>query len=90
MKTLISKKLKKGIKTSDIELFDARGNLIYSEDCDGYWWLYRYDKNNNPIYVEHCDGWWRKSEFDEKGYAIYTETSSNGVILGERPKSMKK
>ena len=56
-------------------VYNNYGNEIYSEDSDGKWIKYEYDKNGNEIYSENFNGYWYKSEYDENGNLIYSESS---------------
>jgi len=61
-------------------LYDDNGNLIYSENSNGYWSKYEYDANGNVIYSEWSDGFWFKQEFDTNGNRIYYENSNGAQI----------
>ena len=63
------------IKGGIIEIYDDKGNRIYSEDSDGDWWKYEYDENGKQIYYEHSGGYWEKYEYDGNGNIIYSEDS---------------
>ena len=81
------------------EVYDEKGNGIYSEYSNGYWSKWEYDEKGNVIYSENSSGYWEKSEYDEKGNAIYIENSegywersyfenSNGKIIDKRVKEL--
>ena len=69
----------------NLSLYDNKGNKIYLENSDGYWWKQEYDANNNVIYLEDSTRYWCKQEFDSNGNRIYYE-NSNGHIEDNRPK----
>ena len=58
-----------------LRLYDTKGNRIYCEDSEGYWWKCEYDDDNNKTYYEHSEGHWRKGEFDTNNNEIYYENS---------------
>jgi len=35
---------------------DKRGNLLYAENSDGYWFKYERDENGNERYFENSNG----------------------------------
>ena len=56
--------------------FDEKGNLIYLEKPDTYFWeKHQYDEKNQLIYSEYSDGFWKKFNFDEQNNLIFLETS---------------
>ena len=67
------------------EIRDKKGNLIYFEYLNGYWYKREYDSNNNEIYYEFSNGYWSKREYDSNNNLIYFE-SANGEIIDNRPK----
>jgi len=86
MKT-VGQLLKHDFKTKGLlYLYDNKGNLIYYEYSNGYWFKQEYDSIGNRIYFEDSNGYWDKSEYDTKGNVIYYE-NSNGIIVDYRPKS---
>ena len=72
---------------TSFEVYDEKGNRIYSEDSNGYWFKRDYDEKGNPIYYEDSNGYWDKSEYNEKGKRIYFE-DSDGEIIDERVKEL--
>lgn len=64
---------------------DKNGNVIYSEDSNGYWFKKEFDSNGNEIYYESSNGYWREHEYDSNGKEIYSE-NSYGAIKDKRPK----
>ena len=73
--------------TFPIEIKNAKGNVTYSEDSDGYCYKREYDANDNVTYFEGSDDFWHKWEYDSKGNETYSE-DSKGVKRGT-PKSSK-
>jgi hypothetical protein len=69
------------------EIRDKKGNLIYFEYSNGYWYKREYDSNNNEIYYEFSNGYWSKREYDSNNNLIYFE-SANGEIIDNRPISV--
>jgi hypothetical protein len=67
------------------EIKDKQGNVLYSENSDGWWVKYEYDSVGRELYLENSDAYWRKSEYDSEGNRIYFE-NSRGVIIDNRPK----
>ena len=65
------------------------GNLIYSEDSNGYWKKYEYCSQGNCCYWEDSNRYWIKYEYDSENNLIYWE-DSNGVIKDKRPKPIPK
>ena len=41
---------------SSLDVYDDRGNEIYSENSDGYWVKREYDEYGSRIYYEDSDG----------------------------------
>ena len=70
-------------------LYDAKGNLIYTEFSDrGYWRKYQYYAEGRIMCSEDSDGESCKYQYDASGKMIYYE-ESDGVILDKRPCSDK-
>ena len=63
------------VKEFPFTIKDKNGNVIYSEDSDGYWYRWEYDSNGNEIYYEFSDGYWYKNEYDSNGNEIYFQNS---------------
>jgi len=63
------------ITTFPFYIKDEKGELIYREESNGFWWKKEYDQNGHQIYFENSDGWWVKREFDQDGNQIYFENS---------------
>lgn len=84
--TTIAQQLK--IKEFPFEIKNSKGNSIYYETSDGFWYRRELDSNGNEIYLENSCGYWTKSEFDSNGNRIYYE-SSNGLILDKRSENSK-
>ena len=66
---------------------DNRGNQIYYESSNRYWWKKEYDSNGNQIYYELSNGYWGKKEYDSNSNQIYFE-NSKGTIRDKRPKAI--
>lgn len=64
------------IKDFPFELKDSKGNQIYFENSDGYWFKCEYNSNGNLIYYEDSDGYWAKCEVDSNGKETYFENSN--------------
>lgn len=45
-----------GIKKFPFEIKDDNGNVIYSEDSNGYWYKKEFNTNGNVIYYEDYTG----------------------------------
>ena len=83
----IAQQIKWDFETNrDLVIKDKRGNLVYSEDSNGYWKKYESDSQGNCIYWEDSNGYWTKYEYDSQGNCIYWR-DSNGVTKDKRPKS---
>jgi hypothetical protein len=59
------------------------GNLIYTENSDGYWDKREYDDNDIMISYENSNNEWYIWEYDDKGREIYYE-DYGGVIRDKR------
>ena len=70
-----------------IEIQDAKGNVTYFENSNGYWERREYDANGNLTYHEDSGDYWCRLELDAKGKETYFE-NSNGVKRGT-PRSAK-
>ena len=46
-----------------IEVRDGRGNRVYYERLDGYWYKRECDSQGNEIYYENSKGNWYKNEW---------------------------
>jgi hypothetical protein len=64
---------------------DPKGNLVYYENSNGFWWKREFDEQGNEIYYESSYGNWSKSEYDDRGNEIYYE-DSDGTVVDDRPK----
>jgi hypothetical protein len=73
------------VTTFPFTINDDKGNQIYHENSDGYWYKREYDDKGNEIYFEDSDGYWCKREYDDEGNVIYFE-DSDGCIVDNRPK----
>jgi hypothetical protein len=80
----IAKQLK--IKEFPFKIKDSEGNLIYSENSNGYWEKREFDSKGKLIYFEASNGYWSKREYDSDGKEIYFE-NSYGTIVDNRPKT---
>ena len=69
------------------EVFDSKGNQVYSENSDGYWSKREYDGKGNEVYYEDSDGFWYKIEYDGKGNRVYYE-NSEGEVIDNRVKKL--
>ena len=65
------------IKNFPFKMYDEKGNEIYWETSNGFWYKYKrtYNEKGNSIYLENSDGNWIKYKYDEKGNEIYYENS---------------
>lgn len=54
---------------------DEKGNKIYYEESNGFWWKSEYDANGNKTYCENSYGDWCKGEYDANGKEIYCKDS---------------
>ena len=63
------------IQNFPFEILVYRGNVIYRENSDGYWWKREYDSMGNQTYYENSDGYWYKCEFDSMGNMTYSRDS---------------
>lgn len=73
------------IKKFPFKIKDERGNKIYDETSDGFWYKKEYDERGNITYFKNSDGFWYKKEYNERGNEIYFE-DSHGIIKDNRPK----
>jgi len=69
------------------EIRNSKGNKIYSEDSDKYWYKQEFDPKGNETYHENSDKFWEKTEYDSNNNVTYYE-NSNGEIRDNRPKSV--
>ena len=67
--------------------YNEKGNVIYYEDRDGYWFKSEYDKKGKEIYFKDSNGFWVKRKYNKKGNEIYFE-SSRGEIIDKRVKEL--
>ena len=58
-------------------VYDSKGNLIYYEDNDDYWFKREFDNKGNKIYYENSESYWNKSEYDSNNNLIYYESSND-------------
>ena len=65
------------------KVYNKKGNVIYFEECNGYWAKWEYDKKGDMICFESSNGYWAKWENDKKGNMIYYK-NSEGIIIDER------
>ena len=70
------------------EVYDSKGNRVYSENSDGYWSKKEYDSKSNEVYYENSTGYWCKSEYDGKDNEVYFE-GSDGRVIDNRVKKVK-
>lgn len=63
------------VKEFPFTIRDSRGNAIYYENSNGYWYKREYDSKGNRIYFEDSIGFWEKTEYDSKGNQIYVRSS---------------
>lgn len=78
------------IKDFPFEIKDSKGNIIYHENSDGYWYKYEYDSKGNQTYYEDSKGYWSKREYDSKGNQIcYINSKGMVTIIDKRPKNPK-
>ena len=78
-----------GVVEGALRLYDAKGNMIYSENSDGGSCKHQYDISGNVIHRDFSDGESCKYEYDVKGKVIYYEDSIYGVTVDKRPCSAK-
>lgn len=64
-----------GVKEFPFSIKDSKGNEIYSESSEGYWWKSDYDSMSVRIYYEDSDGYWIRFEYDSNGKQIYHKDS---------------
>lgn len=64
------------IKDFPFEIKDKSGNIIYTENSNGYWFKKEYDKEGNETYLETSTNYWRIREFNENGRVIYFKDST--------------
>jgi hypothetical protein len=72
------------VKEFPFVIKDTKGNEIYFENSNGFWYKWEYDSDGNKIYYENSNGGWVKREYDSNGKEIYYE-NSNGTIIDNRP-----
>ena len=72
-----------GVVAGYLRLYDAKGNLTYSEESTGFWVKYEYDDKSNLIYSEHSDDYWMKYERDAEGNETYSENSDGFWVKTE-------
>jgi hypothetical protein len=56
---------------------DKKGNTIYRQYENGFWWESTYDDNNNVLTCKNSEGYWWEKIFDEKGNEL-TRKGSDG------------
>jgi hypothetical protein len=56
-------------------VYNNRGDIIYYENNNGFWYKKEYDDQGNQIYFEDADGDWYKKEYDDQGNKLYYENS---------------
>ena len=66
---------------------DARGNEIYREGSNKYWYKQEFDLNNNQTSFLDSLNYSYKEEFDSNNKRVYYE-NSRGMIIDKRPKSI--
>lgn len=66
-----------------LEVFDEKGNIIYSEASNGYWVKNEYDEKGNRTYSEDRDGYWVKSVYDDNGDMICYESRDGDWTKGD-------
>jgi hypothetical protein len=54
---------------------DEKGNRVYFEEADGYWYKSEYNANCKETYYENSIGFWRKAEYNAIGKVIYYANS---------------
>jgi len=64
-------------------IIDNRGDEIYDEDINGYWFEQKFDRKGRIIYRRTPEGWY-KLEYDKNGNTIYWENSNDGVLIDKR------
>ena len=64
-----------GITKFPYKEYDTNNNIIFYENKNGDWIIYKYNYNNKVIYDEKSDGIWSKYDYDEHGRRIYFENS---------------
>jgi len=57
------------------EIRNSKGNKIYSEDSDKYWYKQEFDPKGNETYHENSDKFWEKTEYDSNNNVTYSEDS---------------
>jgi hypothetical protein len=76
------------VKKFPFEIKDDKGNIIYFENSDGYWYISQYNSTRNQTYSEDSDGIWWKAEYDSNGNEIYFENSC-GTIIDNKQKEVE-
>ena len=64
------------VKDFPFTINDEKGNQIYFENSDGFWYKREYDDQGNVIFYENSNGFWYKYKYDEKSNVIYLEDSN--------------
>ena len=81
--SVLSKVYNQPVTIKSNRVYDIKGNKIYRENSNGFWYKYEYDTNGNIIYYENSNGYWEKREYNSNGNKIYHE-NSNGEIIDRR------
>ena len=71
----MAKAEKLGITEFPYSESDKRGNEIYCENIEGFWWCAEHDDRNNILFIENSWGEWEYQEFDVNNAKIYYEHS---------------
>lgn len=59
-----------------VDMFDAAGNLIYSENVYGFWERWDYDSRGCLRLHEDSDGHWVRWHYDESGAPVRWDNSA--------------
>jgi len=70
------------------QIEDSKGNLIYLECEDGFWYKCSRDLKGRVLYYEASNNYWSKFQYDEEGNQVYYE-NSDGKIEDNRPKEQQ-
>jgi len=46
-----------GVVEDYLQLFNAKGKVVYYENSRGFWAKYKYNDEGQEVYFENSDGW---------------------------------
>lgn len=67
----------------NVYVFDTKGNRVYCEAINGFWWKCEYDTRGNRVNYNDSTRWWWKCEYDLDGSERYFECS-DGCLVDNR------